>query len=69
MENKKECFIAHLEGETYVIPTELRDKFDGTDYYDRIKVFSIYVLLDDAIFESVFVDDYDLQCLVDGDFG
>lgn len=68
MENKIECFIACLEGYAYIIPKNLRDKFDGTDYYDRKRIFENYILPDDAILESVMVDNYDFQCLIDGDF-
>ncbi len=67
MENKTECFVANLDQETYIIPVELRDKFDGTNYYDRKSIFSQYVLPDDVILDSVFVDEYDMQCLLDGD--
>lgn len=68
MSKKVECFIANLEGYIYIIPTELRDKFDGTDFYDRNNVFQNYLLPDDAILDIVLVDSYDLQSIIDGDF-
>lgn len=67
MDNKIECFVASLEGCIYVVPVDLREKFEGTDYYDRKKSFFQYILPDDAILDSVFVDEYDMQCLIDGD--
>ncbi len=69
MKDKKECFIANLEGIVYIIPTELRDEFEGTSYYDRESVFSDYILTDDVIFDSILIDSYDLECLINGDLG
>lgn len=68
MENRIDCFIASLEGYVYIIPVDLRDKFDGIDYYNRQKVFERYILPDDAIIESAFIDDGDMENLINGDF-
>ena len=67
MNKNVDCFIANLEGYVYIIPTELRDKFDGTDYYDRGNLFSQYLLPDDAIIDEVLIKQNDLQSLIDGD--
>ncbi len=69
MKDKVDCFIIKMEGDTYIIPQKLRDKFDGTDYYQKRSDFSEYILGDDAIIENIFIDDYDLQCLIEGEFG
>ena len=37
MNNELVCFIANLEGYVYIIPIELRDKFDKTDHYETKK--------------------------------
>lgn len=68
MTNYKNCFIAKFEGETYIMPQEEREEFDITAYYDRQNKFSKYILPDDVIMEAVLVDEYDFQCLIDGEF-
>lgn len=67
MENKIECFIASLDGYVFIIPVELQEKFEGTSYYDRRDAFAAYILPDDVIFDSIYIDEYDVQCLIDGD--
>ncbi len=69
MDNYKHCFIAKFEGSVYLIPQQDRELFDATPYYDREKTFAIYALGDDAVLESVYIDLYDYDSLVGGDFG
>lgn len=68
MNNKIECFLAVMEGDCYLIPSELRDNFDGTSFYDRRKEFSNYIIPDGAIIEEILVNDHDLEELIAGDF-
>lgn len=67
-ENYTACFTANLDGVSYIIPSHLRDRFDGTSYYDRETVFENYIVPEGAIIETILVDEYDLKCLIDGDF-
>lgn len=68
-DNKVDCFIAVFECNTFIIPSEYRELFDGTPYFDRYDVFKEYVLPDDGIISDILVDELDLQSLIDGDFG
>ena len=67
-DNKIECFIATFEGIIYVIPIEFRDEFDGTPYHEREKRFGNYILPDEGILDSVLVEEYDMENIIDGWF-
>lgn len=68
MTNKLEVFLTIHEGECYIIPTELRDKYDGTSFYDREKEFSNYILPNGILLEEILINDHDLESIIEGDF-
>lgn len=68
MNNKKDVFLVVYNGECYIIPLELKDRYDGTSYYDRKEEFSNYILPDGIILEEMSIDENDLKSIIEGDF-
>lgn len=63
MSNKIECFVANIGGNVYVVPNNLRERFD-IDPEERF--FEKYILPEDGIMDDVLVDKHDLENLLDG---
>lgn len=65
--NKINCFLTIQEGFCYLIPEDLMNKFEGTDYYDRYNEFGHYIIPDGVTIDDIDVPDNDIEILIDGE--
>ena len=65
---KIKCFLAVLEGKTYVVPHTLSDDFESSRTYERERRFGNYILSEEGFINDILVEESDLQSLIDGDF-
>lgn len=68
MNNQIECNLYGIDGEFYLIPHNLVDKFEALPYYEKKEEFSNYCLPYDLVIEEIFVSNHDIESLLDGDF-
>lgn len=68
MSNKKECNLYGIDGEFYLIPFDLIEKFEGLPYYEKKEEFSNYCLPYDLVIEDILVNNHDIDSLIEGDF-
>lgn len=63
--NMHECFIAKLDDYIYLIPSELKDLFETTYFFERQEKFKEFLLPDEIIFDCL-VEQTDLDYFMDG---
>lgn len=66
MSDKISCFLVVMNRTTFLIPSDMRDEFDGVRSYERNRIFESYIVPEEAIIDEIMVEEADIEALKDG---